>query len=213
MVVTDLRTVLETVLRKDLLLWTRFLEPPFYVFWFHFAVLRQHQHQRKWEYSITNVFFWIWLRRNNMYTQLLLRAASSERVLGELRPLESLFSRIGRWWATTGGQPTSLFEQRSVTNESWNCIRGKSPNCPEMIILLSAAGDPISRVQLSFADLDKGWSNPRKFPICVYLCSFPFLTILLKECGSRSFWRSCFIYRSSIVGENSKVLSIFANES
>ena len=91
-----------------------------------------------------------------MYTQLLLRAASSERVLGELRPLESLFSRIGRWWATTGGQPTSLFEQRSVTNESWNCIRGKSPNCPEMIILLSAAGDPISRVQLSFADLDKG---------------------------------------------------------
>ena len=145
------------------------------------------------------------------YTQLLLRAASSERVLGELRPLESLFSRIGRWWATTGGQPTSLFEQRSVTNESWNCIRGKCPDCPEMIILLSAFADPISRVQLSFADLDKGWSNPRKFPICEYLGSFPFLTIMLKECGSRSFWRSRFIYRCRIVGEKNKVLSIFTS--
>ena len=98
-----------------------------------------------------------------------------------------------------GGQPTSLFEQRSVTNESWNCIRGKSPNCPEMIILLSAVGDPISRVQLSFADLDQGWSNPGKFPICEYLGSFPFLTIMLKECGSRSFWISRFIYRCRIV--------------
>ena len=87
-----------------------------------------------------------------MYTQLLLRAASSERVLGELRPLLNHCSHelVG------GGQPTSLFEQRSVTNESWNCIRGKCPDCSEMIILLPAVGDPISTVQLSFADLDQG---------------------------------------------------------
>ena len=108
--------------------------------------------------------------------------ASSEWVLRELRPFESLFSRSGWWWWGTH----YLGSARSQMSHGIAFAPSVRLSGDDYLVICRLAADPISRSQLSFADLDKGWSNPRKFPICEYLCSyFPFLTILLKECGSR----------------------------
>ena len=66
---------------------------------------------------------------------------------------------------------------RWVTNESWwNCLLNPSRQLSQLsrddylVILLVGCRRSNFKESIIFADLDKGWSNPRKFPIFEYLC-------------------------------------------
>ena len=97
-------------------------------------------------------------------------------------PLESLFSRIGLWCWPLPSCPPYYYLGNVGPAHKWvmelpsQPIPASVPIVRRWLSCYLATWELAARwsnfeESIIFADLDKGWrSNPRKFPICEYLC-------------------------------------------